>query len=151
MQNTETGNGHDWWVGQLADLTCVTMRTLRHYDQTGLLHPFGQTADGHRLYDQANVVRLCSEATLAGGDPPSPVALTPILASVRAATPALAAFSSTRSLLSSLTSQPNRDSTQDNRLAWHRGYGEVGGLVDMLAPMDVDATVVGLLGSRAVS
>ena len=36
----------------------MTVRTLRHYDQTGLLHPSGQTSGGHRLYDRANVVRL---------------------------------------------------------------------------------------------
>jgi DNA-binding transcriptional MerR regulator/uncharacterized glyoxalase superfamily protein PhnB len=52
------GNGSGWRVGQLAELTGVTVRTLRHYDQTGLLHPSGQTAGGHRLYDDANVVRL---------------------------------------------------------------------------------------------
>lgn len=48
----------EWRVGQLAERTGVTVRTLRHYDQTGLLTPSGQTAGGHRLYDRANVVRL---------------------------------------------------------------------------------------------
>lgn len=56
MEQTQPGAG--WRVGQLADLTGVTVRTLRHYDQTGLLHPSGQTTGGHRLYDHANVVRL---------------------------------------------------------------------------------------------
>lgn len=45
-------------MGQLAERTGVTVRTLRHYDQTGLLRPSGLTAGGHRLYDDANVARL---------------------------------------------------------------------------------------------
>lgn len=47
-----------WRVGQLAELSGVTVRTLRHYDQTGLLQPSGQTSGGHRVYDQQNVTRL---------------------------------------------------------------------------------------------
>lgn len=58
MEHTQPGNESGWRVGQLAELTGVTVRTLRHYDQTGLLHPSGQTSGGHRLYDHANVVRL---------------------------------------------------------------------------------------------
>ena len=59
MEHTQPGkNGDGWRVGQLADLTGVTVRTLRHYDQTGLLRPAGQTAGGHRLYDRDNVLRL---------------------------------------------------------------------------------------------
>ena len=54
----QPGEVPGWRVGQLAELTGVTVRTLRHYDQTGLLHPSGQTSGGHRLYDHANVVRL---------------------------------------------------------------------------------------------
>lgn len=45
-------------MGQLAELSGVTVRTLRHYDQTGLLRPSGRTSGGHRLYDQQNVTRL---------------------------------------------------------------------------------------------
>ncbi|MEP6599975.1 MAG: MerR family transcriptional regulator [Actinomycetota bacterium] len=58
MEHTPHDDGAGWRVGQLAELTGVTVRTLRHYDQTGLLDPSGQTAGGHRLYDHANVVRL---------------------------------------------------------------------------------------------
>jgi DNA-binding transcriptional MerR regulator len=58
VEQTQLGDGAGWRVGQLANLTGVTVRTLRHYDQTGLLHPSGQTTGGHRLYDRANVVRL---------------------------------------------------------------------------------------------
>jgi DNA-binding transcriptional MerR regulator/uncharacterized glyoxalase superfamily protein PhnB len=58
MEHTRAANGDGWRVGQLAELTGVTVRTLRHYDQTGLLRPAGQTAGGHRLYDRDNVLRL---------------------------------------------------------------------------------------------
>jgi DNA-binding transcriptional MerR regulator/uncharacterized glyoxalase superfamily protein PhnB len=58
VEDAQPDSGAAWRVGQLADLTGVTVRTLQYYDQTGLLHPSGQTAGGHRLYDHANVVRL---------------------------------------------------------------------------------------------
>jgi DNA-binding transcriptional MerR regulator len=44
--------------GEVHDLTGVTVRTLRRYDQTGRLRPAGQTGGGHRLYDRDNVLRL---------------------------------------------------------------------------------------------
>lgn len=58
VKQKAAGDGSGWRVGQLADLTGVTVRALRHYDQTGLLRPAGQTAGGHRLYDRGNVLRL---------------------------------------------------------------------------------------------
>ena len=58
MDHTKPERRDGWRVGQLATLTGVTVRTLRHYDQTGLLRPAGQTASGHRLYDDDNVLRL---------------------------------------------------------------------------------------------
>lgn len=56
--DSDEGDHREWRVGQLAELTGVTVRTLRHYDQTGLLRPSGQTSGGHRLYDRDNVARL---------------------------------------------------------------------------------------------
>ncbi|UQZ84624.1 Nodulation protein NolA [Paenibacillus konkukensis] len=47
-----------WKVGDLAKLTGLTVRTLRFYDQIGLLSPSGQTESGHRLYSEANLSRL---------------------------------------------------------------------------------------------
>lgn len=47
-----------WKVGQLADLTGLTVRTLHHYDHIELVHPSGRTASGHRLYQAADVQRL---------------------------------------------------------------------------------------------
>jgi DNA-binding transcriptional MerR regulator len=45
-------------VGELAKLTGVTVRTLHHYDELGLVRPSQRTAAGYRLYDDADVLRL---------------------------------------------------------------------------------------------
>lgn len=45
-------------VGQLARLSGVTVRTLHHYDETGLLHPTRRSDAGYRLYDTDDVARL---------------------------------------------------------------------------------------------
>src|SRR6266700_4744401 len=58
--------GHDdpqqarrtWKVGALAKATGLTVRTLHHYDEIGLLHPSTRLAGGHRLYDADDVARL---------------------------------------------------------------------------------------------
>ncbi|WP_136607427.1 MerR family transcriptional regulator [Paenibacillus dokdonensis] len=47
-----------WKVGDLAKLTGLTVRTLRYYDQIGLLSPSSQTESGHRLYSESNLSRL---------------------------------------------------------------------------------------------
>lgn len=47
-----------WTVGRLADLTGVTVRTLHHYDQIGLLSPTKRTYAGYRLYTEADLARL---------------------------------------------------------------------------------------------
>ncbi len=51
-------DGPTWKVGQLAQLTGLTVRTLHHYDQVGLLCPSTRTPSGHRLYDEQDVRRL---------------------------------------------------------------------------------------------
>lgn len=45
-------------IQQLAKLANVTTRTLRYYDQLGLLHPTSYSKGGYRLYDQAALKRL---------------------------------------------------------------------------------------------
>src|SRR5436190_15977801 len=45
-------------VGQLARRTGLTIRTLHHYDEIGLLKPSLHTAAGHRLYTAGDVARL---------------------------------------------------------------------------------------------
>jgi len=45
-------------VGQVALLTGVTIRTLHHYDEIGLLRPGGRTQAGYRSYQESNLERL---------------------------------------------------------------------------------------------
>jgi MerR family transcriptional regulator, thiopeptide resistance regulator len=45
-------------VGELAKRTGLTIRTLHHYDDIGLLKPSLHTEAGHRLYTAADVARL---------------------------------------------------------------------------------------------
>jgi DNA-binding transcriptional MerR regulator len=47
-----------WKVGELAKRTGVSVRTLHHYDDIGLLSPSQRTAAGYRLYTGADVIRL---------------------------------------------------------------------------------------------
>lgn len=48
----------DWSVQQIAKLAGTTSRTLRHYDEVGLLKPSRTGGNGYRFYDQASLVRL---------------------------------------------------------------------------------------------
>jgi MerR family transcriptional regulator, thiopeptide resistance regulator len=45
-------------IGELAAATGITVRTLRHYDQIGLLIASGRSTGRHRLYSPADVERL---------------------------------------------------------------------------------------------
>lgn len=45
-------------VGDLARATGLTVRTLHHYDEIGLLKPSGRSDAGYRLYAEADVARL---------------------------------------------------------------------------------------------
>ena len=45
-------------VGAVARLAGVSVRTLHHYDQIGLLTPAGRSAAGYRLYSLADLGRL---------------------------------------------------------------------------------------------
>ncbi len=47
-----------WKVGELARHTGLTVRTLHHYDEIGLLAPSYHTDAGHRLYATQDVARL---------------------------------------------------------------------------------------------
>jgi MerR family transcriptional regulator, thiopeptide resistance regulator len=57
-------NGHQqqpartWKVGALAKATGLTVRTLHHYDEIGLLQPSARLTGGHRLYNADDVARL---------------------------------------------------------------------------------------------
>ncbi len=46
-----------WRIGELAEETGLTVRTLHHYEQIGLLRP-GRTDAKHRIFDLSDVDRL---------------------------------------------------------------------------------------------
>lgn len=48
----------DYSVGQVAGFAGVTVRTLHHYDEIGLLSPGARNHAGHRRYDDADLDRL---------------------------------------------------------------------------------------------
>ena len=52
-----SGNG-TWRIGELGRATGLTVRTLHHYDEIGLLQPAERTESGHRLYGREQVQRL---------------------------------------------------------------------------------------------
>jgi DNA-binding transcriptional MerR regulator len=47
-----------WRIGEVAERTGLTRRTLRHYDELGLLVPSGRSWGDYRLYDEADLLRL---------------------------------------------------------------------------------------------
>jgi DNA-binding transcriptional MerR regulator len=48
----------EWTIGELARAATVTVRTLRHYDQLGLLKPSSRSMGNRRRYGVSNVHRL---------------------------------------------------------------------------------------------
>ncbi|HFU4501485.1 TPA: MerR family transcriptional regulator [Streptococcus suis] len=48
----------NWTVKQISQLTGLTVRTLYHYDQIGLLKPAFVAENGYRYYNQENLARL---------------------------------------------------------------------------------------------
>lgn len=48
----------DWPIAEVACMSGVTARTLRHYDEAGLLPPARIGADGHRSYEEPQLLRL---------------------------------------------------------------------------------------------
>jgi DNA-binding transcriptional MerR regulator len=49
---------HGYPIGEAAALAHVTVRTLHHYDEIGLLRPSGRTSAGHRRYSRDDLQRL---------------------------------------------------------------------------------------------
>ncbi|MFB2555255.1 MerR family transcriptional regulator [Herbiconiux liangxiaofengii] len=45
-------------IGELAERTELSLRTIRHYDEIGLLKPSGRTDGGFRLYTERDFARL---------------------------------------------------------------------------------------------
>ncbi|MEV0536535.1 MerR family transcriptional regulator [Kitasatospora sp. NPDC050463] len=48
----------DWPISEVARMSGVTARTLRHYDETGLLPPARIGANGHRYYEEHQLLLL---------------------------------------------------------------------------------------------
>jgi DNA-binding transcriptional MerR regulator len=57
MSDSRTGAG-SYSVGRVADLSRVTIRTLHHYDEIGLLSPGGRSDAGYRVYEDSDLERL---------------------------------------------------------------------------------------------
>ncbi|MGO1165058.1 MAG: MerR family transcriptional regulator [Janibacter sp.] len=57
-QLSHTGLMEALTVGQVAETFGVTVRTLHHYDEVGLLHPSERTRAGYRLYSADDLQRL---------------------------------------------------------------------------------------------
>jgi MerR family transcriptional regulator, thiopeptide resistance regulator len=58
MEKRMSEPGGTWRIGELARETGLTVRTLHHYDQLGLLSPRTRTEGGHRSYTSKDVRRL---------------------------------------------------------------------------------------------
>ncbi|MER0450041.1 MerR family transcriptional regulator [Streptomyces sp. Edi4] len=48
----------EWPIAEVARMSGVTARTLRHYDETGLLPPARIGANGRRYYEEGQLLRL---------------------------------------------------------------------------------------------
>lgn len=47
-----------WRIGEVAQATGLSARTLRYYEDAGLVTPSGRLSSGHRVYSGADIVRL---------------------------------------------------------------------------------------------
>ena len=45
-------------IGELAERSELSLRTLRHYDEIGLLKPLARSEGGYRLYTEGDLARL---------------------------------------------------------------------------------------------
>ena len=49
---------HHMQIGEVADQTGLSLRTIRYYEEVGLVTPSDRTAGGFRLYSETDVARL---------------------------------------------------------------------------------------------
>lgn len=57
-KHTSKMDARELTVGVVAGMVGVSIRTLHHYDQIGLVEPSGRTPAGYRVYDDTDVERL---------------------------------------------------------------------------------------------
>lgn len=50
-------------IKKIAELARISLRTLRHYDNIGLLTPAERSDSGYRMYSDADTWRSCNECT----------------------------------------------------------------------------------------
>ena len=48
----------EYTITKLAKLACISSRTLRYYDEIGLLKPLNINSSGYRIYGQKELKRL---------------------------------------------------------------------------------------------
>jgi len=53
-----TGRGEVFQIGEVALRVTLSLRTVRYYEEAGLLMPIGRTVGGFRLYDHNAIDRL---------------------------------------------------------------------------------------------
>jgi DNA-binding transcriptional MerR regulator len=49
---------HHMQIGEVAEQTGLSLRTIRYYEEVGLVTPSARTAGGFRLYSETDVARL---------------------------------------------------------------------------------------------
>lgn len=54
----ETDSAGTMKIGEVADRVGLSLRTLRYYEESGLIIPAGRTSGGFRLYSERDVQRL---------------------------------------------------------------------------------------------
>ena len=50
--------GEPYKIGEVAERTALSIKTIRHYDDVGLVAPSARSAGGFRLYTEPDVARL---------------------------------------------------------------------------------------------
>lgn len=58
MSDLTTGTQHLHQIGEVAEAIGLSIRTIRHYDDVGLVPPSGRTSGGFRLYTDSDIERL---------------------------------------------------------------------------------------------
>ncbi|MGI8780274.1 MAG: MerR family transcriptional regulator [Solirubrobacteraceae bacterium] len=66
MHVSEPQQTRPWQIGDVAEATGLTVRTLHHYDEIGLLVPSSRSDAGYRLYNDGDVRRLYRILALRG-------------------------------------------------------------------------------------
>jgi DNA-binding transcriptional MerR regulator len=49
---------HHMQIGEVAEQTALSLRTIRYYEEVGLVTPSARTSGGFRLYSETDVARL---------------------------------------------------------------------------------------------